>query len=275
MTTNSAIQLASDPNFDVEKLFYYLDMHEGESTLISTLISDPFILLSLAEGINYRVLERHADDMGFDPGVFAKLKEMGLESWEKKGSGNNVWYGIVAADDLAISFRKVNSGQIEVFRGEGAADTARDRWGKLNMIKYGDEASKKYPGTREIDLIRVAIYDQLVKLKYENRYYSRFRSDKSHFGMRRRIDPNKWGYNDIRMTVSAAGPHKVNVLSAGDHYSNVHSGDLSSFSASSSFTRVIDKSKKLFKTPDELAEEIVKWVATECKHVEEALGASV
>lgn len=270
MTDTAA--LLSDPTFNVERMFYYIDAHESEGQLIPTLLSDPSIMLSVAEGPHFRVLERHAHEI--DEKVFKKCyEEHNLETWFRKSTSNNTWWGVIIEDDLAIYYRNVNRGEIQTFRGKGSAKMARERWKHLNMCQLGsDDKShlKTAPGHREIDLIRAATWEALKKFGYSNHYCSNDPTEAQAIFMRSKPLPTSpWNYDTLELVMFAAGPYKVEFKYGGNRDYNHrvhHENKWTEAPANVTLQRDIDRKKKIFKTPEQVAEEALAWLATKCSH---------
>ena len=176
---------------------------------------------------------------------------------------------MVAADDLALYYRKVNSSEIQVFRGPNAAETARSRWRKVNMYKVGEEdTSKKIVGKRDIDEIRREFYSIIRKVGYDSRYYSTIAAHHSQVHFRRQVVKGTYDYYNLKLNVSSAGPYKVNVI-----YSGSRNFKSSEEEAVGQFVRVIDKKAKIFKASQDIAKEMAKWLSENSKHFGEVYAS--
>lgn len=199
-------QILADPSFDVVQFVRNVNIHD-KTNVMSILISDPRIRLSIAESEDWEVLRRY-------PGSgesFVKMADLGLEAWTKKtarGAGN-VWYGIVAHDELALSFRRINGeSEVEVYKGKNAAENARKRWKQLNMYKLGQENPKKHlePGKRPIDLLRKAVYKAFdTDMSGWSVGYDSYRADDGTEALMSFIYDDK----TMRLRVEASGPNYI------------------------------------------------------------------
>jgi len=123
--TETVDALLANPDFDVEHFIHNVNLHESRP-IMSTLIADPAIRLAIAEGDDWQVLTRHP---GLAKDFINMAAALELEAWKKENTSNynnNIWYGIVAHDELALGYRHVGREcDVQVWKGKDAAKNAR------------------------------------------------------------------------------------------------------------------------------------------------------
>jgi hypothetical protein len=203
--------ILADPKFDIEHFIHNVTLHFEKPNILRTLIADPAIRLAIAESDNYALLVH----LPGSPEDFFKMSTLDLETWCKK-TRYNVWYGIVAHDDLAIGYRRVNGEpEVVVWKGEGSAKSARSRWRQLKLQELGAEkdVASVTPGQRHIDLIRKDLWDKMKKLNFTHRgYYADRKLNEgilADFGLR-----TPGGYDtrkELRFRVESSGAKNIRV----------------------------------------------------------------
>ena len=276
-------ELLANPQFDVEQFISNVNIHEKSQAVMNSLLSDPHIFLSIAEGDDYEICERHPQS----PEDFYKLKGIGLETWTKKTTSGNLWYGVIAHKELAVSYRRVQyNREVEVWRGENASENAKARWKQIKMHKVGEESTYKkplQPGERPIDYIREEI-SKLMEPIAKNRYR---RSTDSYMSfelpslVETTVGHNRYSYygENVPLRVFGRGSTGISVKTEWDDPNATPNrwGQVARIEKIASFTRKIDKNN--FKTAEAVATEIVEWFKENNpklkKHLEGVANASV
>jgi hypothetical protein len=205
--TTTVEALLADPAFDVEHFLHNVNLHEARPELMGTLVADPAIALSIAEGPEWKILERFPPT----PDEFIKLKDLGLEAWHKQTDEKyNHWYGIIAGEELALFYRRVSEREVTVYRGKNAAVNARKRWKQLKMTKYGEEKTSTalQPGERPVDKIRARIRKMMKDTGFST-WYGRQESTDASFSYHH--GPYGSSRKEISFRIEARGPNKVGV----------------------------------------------------------------
>lgn len=282
MTQKAEISnILSDPKFEVEKFLYYLNLQNTKPNLISTIMNDPNIFLYIAESPYDELLSDYADHQGFDKHIFKKLhEEMGLELWSKETRAGNLWYGVIADEDLAISYRNVNfTGEIEVFKTDAlestAAAFARARWKELKMHRIGSSSNLPktlQPGEKLIDVVRANIYKLLEKIGYRRYYHYK---GLHYCAQEPRIKASlpsvctgfylpQQSLQELQLWwyVTTKGPHKIEIVLYGKkprYY--IQRWNPNWEVTDSTLVKSVDEDKNP-RDPVSIAEEIIEWAAT-------------
>lgn len=152
--------LLADPKFDVELFIHNVNLHQSRK-IMSALMGDPHVVLSIAESDDWKVIERNPPTAE----QFALLSNVSAAAFEKKTQAGNIWYGMKIDDKLALSYRRVDwRPEVKVHKGKSAVNAAVKRWKRLNLHRIGSNKPIKKrlePGERPVDLVRVEVMNLL------------------------------------------------------------------------------------------------------------------
>jgi hypothetical protein len=252
--------IVSDPNFDVEKFLYCIDLHESNPTLVPTLMNDPSLFLYIAESPYYQTLNRHVERGQFSEDIFKHFnEEMGLEVWTKETKSKNLWYGVIASDELAIGYRRVRwRREVEVWQGKNAAAEARSRWSSLKMYKLGDDVARteaRVPGERPIDLIRTALISEMQSYGWGSSYQRRRAQVSPRLYLRSSADY----YKITQMNITTKGRKNIQVALLKNVKKQGTWGQYTTTEVAHE-TVIPNVVKDVERDPKEIAKEVLTWL---------------